>query len=136
MEVTDIRVSLGPLGETLLSFDDIYSYQQRQLCVGETWTVPDRRSNINLCEYSINAWDIVIEVDELRGQNVTNSRVHEWTPFSKSKLPTSAPFIYPSSSPSVDTCLDCTLTGVVSGGKRYNDYCCFDFFHMLILGLL
>ncbi len=111
VDVGDIRVSLGPLGEALLSYDDVYTYSDRQLCVNETWTVPDRRFNVKLCEYSVNDWDIGIVIAESRGQSVSNQFIYKWIPYSSS-------FIAPSSAPSVDTCGDCTLTGIVSGGKN------------------
>ena len=110
-------MTLGPFGKSLLIFDDIYSYTERQLCVNETWTVPDRRLNVNLCEASEQPWDIVIEVDEGRGQTSNSTFGYEWIPYSSSKSPSESPAAHPSVAPSIDTCVDCTLTGVVSGGK-------------------
>ena len=117
VDVSGISVTLGPFGKSLLTFEDIYSYAERQLCVNETWTVPDRRLDINLCETSEQPWNIVIEVDEARGQTRNNTFVYEWIPYSSSKSPSASPVIQPSAVPSIDTCTDCTLTGIVSGGK-------------------
>ena len=117
VDVSGVSVTLGPFGKSLLTFDDIYSYKERQLCVNETWTVPDRRLNLNLCEASEHPWDIIIEVNEARGQTSNNTYVYEWVPYSASKFPSASPVVHPSAVPSIDTCADCTLTGVVSGGK-------------------
>lgn len=112
VDISSIHVSLGPVGEALLSFDDVYNYSERELCINETWTIPDQRSNVNLCEYSSSAWSVVFDIIEFRGQHINNTIVYEWIPFSSS-------FVSPSLAPTIDTCKDCTLTGVVSGGKRY-----------------
>ena len=117
VDVSGVSVTLGPFGMSLLAFDDVYSYKERQLCVNETWTVPDRRLNLNLCEASEQPWDIIIKVDEGRGQTSNSTFVYGWIPYSSSKFPSASPAIQPSAMPSIDTCTDCTLTGIVSGGK-------------------
>ncbi len=48
INIANIKAEAGPLGTQALEFDDVYSYQERELCANETWVVPDRRSSINL----------------------------------------------------------------------------------------
>ena len=119
VNVSDICAQLGPFKVTSLRFDDLYSYQERELCVNETWTVSDRRSNVNLCKQSESAWDVLIEVNESRGQRKRRRYTFEWVPFvaAKTLSPSIAPSPLFSASPSIDNCQDCTLTGVFSGGE-------------------
>ncbi len=127
VHVSDILVSLGPIGDELLSFDDIYSYQERELCVGETWTVPDRRRKVKLCKESDTAWDIFIEVKESRGQQKRRRYTFGWIPYLGSSA---VPYPSPTAVPTIDTCQDCTLTGLVSASK----YHCIFSFSIIFIG--
>ena len=111
--MSDIRVSLGPIGDELLCFDDLYSYQERKLCAGDTWTIPDRGSSVNLCKIPDSEWDIFIEVKESRGQQKRQRYAFGWMPYAESAVP----YPSPTEMPTVDMCQDCTLTGLVSGSK-------------------
>jgi hypothetical protein len=50
VNIVDIRTKLGRLGVKTLVFDDVYNYQDRQMCANKSWAIPDRRSSINLCD--------------------------------------------------------------------------------------
>ena len=117
--VSNICAQLGLFKVTSLRFDDLYSYQERELCVNETWTVSDCRSNVNLCKQSESAWHVLIEVNESQGQQKRQKYTFEWVPFitAKTLSPSIAPSTLLSASPSMDNCQDCTLTGVISGGE-------------------
>ena len=130
--ISDIRVALGPFGDELLCYDDIYEYNFRWLCPGETWTVPDRRKKVNLCKESDNEWDISIEVKESRGQQNRRRYSFPWSPYTNLAVP----FPAPTASPTVDTCDDCTLTGLVSASKYSITFFMIDFlqyFNIVVL---
>ena len=114
IEIMNIKAELGPLGAKLLEFEDVYSYLDRDICPGDIWTVPDRRSAVNLCEqsYTTPMWDIILDVDDLGGGTTNMVSNFTW-----SISPSMAPSIQPSLAPSIDRCTNCTLTAIVSGGK-------------------
>lgn len=116
-QIMSVKAEIGSLGTEVLSFDDIYSFSERQICAGEYWTIPDRRTSINLCKEQENPWDIVLDVDEFFGTTTNLTYNYEWREY-LSNIPSSTLSAYPSAAPSKDTCRDCTLTGVVSGGKH------------------
>lgn len=133
VNITDIRVVLGPEGRSLLSFDSIHPYHQRQFCVNESWVIPDKRSNVNLCEESVDPWEISIEVFESRDQSVYHEVLFELIPLfnsDNSNTPVSTAYEAPSyrpstavsQSPSIDTCRGCTLTSLVSFCKYQRYY--------------
>ena len=133
IEIVNIRVALGPEGSSLLRFDDIYGYNDRKLCFNETWVVPDRRSNVNLCEESVDPWEIIVEIYESSGQSFKETFEYELIPFtnmiapstmpsvrSPSTMPSvratsTMPSVIPSGAPSIDVCSDCTLISVIGG---------------------
>ncbi len=117
IEIVNIRVALGPLGLSLLRFDDIYGYNDRQICSNETWVVPDRRLNVNLCKESVDPWEIIIEVDESSGQSLKESFEYELIPFNNNTASSTMPSGRPSGAPSIDVCSDCTLTSQIRGSK-------------------
>ena len=115
INIAKIRAKAGPLGNETLVFDDLYNYFERDLCQNETWAVPDRRSSVNLCEKlenSPSSWNIFLHIDEFYGKTANATSYFTWS-FSPSLSPSS----FPSLSPTIDTCTDCTLTSVISGGR-------------------
>ena len=79
VDVMAVRSQLGSLGTTLLRFNDVYSYRERELCNNEMWTVPDRRSSVNLCNAMLDeSWCILLEVDELYGRRANATHEYEW----------------------------------------------------------
>jgi hypothetical protein len=122
VNIVDIRTKLGRLGVKTLVFDDVYSYQDRQICANESWTIPDRRSSINLCDLSDDPLDVLIDVNEYNGRMTNLTFVYDWAVDEKFTFPFQELSNYPSLSthpsltPTMDTCEDCTLTGFVSGG--------------------
>ena len=129
MEITS---TLGPLRDNLVDFSNIYNYQERQICPGENWTIPDTRSSIDLCRFTIIPWDILLEIDEFYGRMTNFTFEYEWFPILETNAPVTPPSGMPSitlsnlpsqeqsdqptGSPTVDTCNDCTLSGFISGG--------------------
>ena len=131
IEIVNIRVALGPQGSSLLRFDDIYGYNDRKLCFNETWVVPDRRSNVNLCEESVDPWEINIEIYESSGQKFKEAFEYELIPFTKMMTPSTMPSVQakstmpsvrPSGAPSIDVCSDCTLISIISGCECFMPY--------------
>ena len=116
INIASIKAELGPLGTKLLEFSDVYGYLERNICTDDIWTIPDRRSSVNLCEQSYTAptWDISIDVDDFNGRTTNMESNYTW-----SISPSTAPSIQPSMAPTIDTCMNCTLTGIVSGGKSF-----------------
>ena len=114
IDVASIKAELGPLGKRVLDFSDTYSYQEREMCANDIWTIPDRRQSVNLCVESsaTTNWNILMDVDSFSGGTINMSSNFVW-----SISPSISPSILPSMSPTIDTCTNCTLTGIVSGGK-------------------
>ncbi len=132
VHIADVKADLASLGLRTVEFNDIYSYQERQMCALESWTIPDRRSSVNFCDLSKYAFDAVIDINESQGRMANLTFFYEWVRESTlspaiSSQPSSFPSLsnepsliptnYPSMTPTVDTCKDCTLTGIISGGK-------------------
>ena len=117
INIANIKADSGPLGSQVLEFDDVYSYQERDLCGNETWAVPDRRSSVDLCKDTKDetTWNILLDIDALYG-NTTNATSN----FTWSISPSVTPSIQPSMAPTINACLDCTLTGIISGGKSFD----------------
>lgn len=116
-EIMKIKVALGPEGEQNIIFNDIYSYQERSICTNETWIVPDRRNSVDLCEESVDPWEIIVQVDNSRGQRNYHTYVYDWTLLSRRpSLPpaTRMPSLIPSLSPSIDTCVNCSFTSIIT----------------------
>jgi hypothetical protein len=51
VNIVDIRTKLSRLGVKTLVFDNVYSYQDKQICANESLAIPDI-SSINLCDPS------------------------------------------------------------------------------------
>ena len=114
INVASIKAELGPLGKRVLDFSDTYGYLEREMCSNDIWLIPDRRQSVNLCEESSasTTWNILIDVDSFSGGTTNMTSDFTW-----SISPSVSPSILPSMSPTIDTCTNCTLTGIVSGGK-------------------
>lgn len=134
VNVAGIKSYVGPLGESLLNFNDIYNYQERELCSGENWTVPETKFAINVCDIFDASWDVMLDIDFFDGRSGNITSMLEWqiapsaypsmssSPSSSpsihpSMLPSLDPTLSPSSAPSIDACNDCTLTGLISASK-------------------
>ena len=136
VEVMEISASLGPLRDNLLDFNNIYGYQEREMCPGENWTIPDTRSSVNLCTFTEIPWDILLEFDEFYGRRTNLTFEYQWIPILEtsapvvapsdspsitlSNLPTNVQSNSPTASPTINTCNDCTLSGFISGGMCEN----------------
>jgi hypothetical protein len=102
-----ITAQLGPLQIQALDFSDIYSFRDRSICNGDTWTVPDRRLSINLCEMTAKPtyhhWSIAINVEEYNGRRKVLKTKYDWT-YSQSVFipltPSNSPVLKTSFSPS------------------------------------
>ena len=122
VEIVAIKASLGPVGLVNVDFSDVYSYSERLMCSGEVWSIPDRRSAVDLCTSTTDSWDIVIDVNDIFGRPANMTWEYNWTlpPTAAPTIgekPFAAPSSLPSSAPSIDVCNGCTLTGLVSGGE-------------------
>ena len=134
VNVAAIKTYVGPMEESLLDFNNIYNYQERELCSGENWTVPETKFAINVCDIMDAAWDVMLDIDFFDGRRANITSMLEWqfAPSaypSMSSFPSSSPSIYPSTlpspgptllpslAPSIDACTDCTLTGLISASK-------------------
>ena len=130
VDVANIRSKLGPYNSVTVRFNDVYSYQERDICSNETWSIPHRRPYFDICQIVEDSWDIVIDIDDIDGGTTNLTSTYQWTftpsmAPSTSILPSLSPSIFPSSlpslvpsseqsaAPSIDTCKDCTLTGIV-----------------------
>ena len=142
-DIVSVKSKLGPLDSegVTVEFDDVYSYRERQICVHETWTIPDRRSAVNLCNETKDfpTWDIALNVDEFNGRTTNLASSYNWTLYQSPAPsfippPSVSPSTYPSQSPSTDICTDCTLTSILSGGK-YKERMIIHCQSMLILSL-
>ncbi len=138
VDIMSVVAEVGPLGKKMLDFSDIYSFQQREMCKGMSWTIPDRRRITNFCEKALfeKSWDITLKIEEYRGRKENLSSEYIWsqnlpgsspTPPSQSSMqpstyPTahhsSFPTVDPSIAPSIDNCRTCTHTSFLSGGKN------------------
>ncbi len=106
-DIMIIKVEIGPLGEKVIKFNDFYNHTERELCVNEEWMVQDKRLLVNVCEIEENSlWPIRTEIEEYFGQSANNSLSYKWEAVTA-----------PSVSPTEYLCQDCTLAGVISGGK-------------------
>ena len=140
VSIEAIRAEVLPLGSQGLNLNDVYNYKEREICYGDSLTVPDRRFSVNLCEELeyIDPWEILLYVDEFnsRTKNLTFEYEWEFSPtsspqpsFTASIEPSMYQSIHPSNEPSIQTtpepsakpsqynCQDCTLTGLISGSK-------------------
>ena len=102
--VESINATLGPFDEPQkLSFGDIYTCQDRQICNGESWTIIDKRVSVDLCKLSqnTNPWDIMIEIGYNSNRRKELILDYEWDTYTFSTMPTSVPSLLPSEKPSL-----------------------------------
>ena len=80
--VKDVTSILSSLGSQTLAFEDRYSCETREMCQGESITVPDRRV-VNLCLISQAERDMSINVSVECGVNdrITLESIYEWPQF-------------------------------------------------------
>ena len=116
--------------------NNIYGYQEREICPGENWTIPDTRSSINLCTFTEIPWDILLVIDEFYGRRTNLTFEYQWIPVLETSAPVIAPSDLPSitlsnlpinvqtdsptAPPTIDTCNNCTISGFISGGMYEN----------------
>lgn len=123
IDVKNVNVDLGPEGARSVCFDDICSFQERKLCYHETVTLPDYRSNVDLCEESVEAWEIVIEINGSNGRSANMTALYDWEIVPTSSAPTMSnapsvpPIPQPSAVPSIDTCASCTFISMITASK-------------------
>ena len=105
VSIATVSANIAPLGTQQLDFNDIYSFQEREICNGEAWTVPDKRTSVDLCEVSQEldpSWDIVVDIEDFnrRIENITFAYRWNVSP-TMSPQPSIAPIDLPSIEPSV-----------------------------------
>ena len=81
-EIDYVRAYVEPLGAEILAFEDHYSCQSRDMCMGDAVTIPDRRF-VNLCEISQDprTWDIAVIVGDAMNRDVQLNLAFEWPEF-------------------------------------------------------
>ena len=81
----------GPLGTATLAFEDYIECAEREMCRGDSWTIPDRRSSVNICELAVlpnNPWDLKLTVEDTRDRSISFPSVYKWDEFKIPIAPT------------------------------------------------
>lgn len=113
VKISNITADLSTLG-TRTNFID--NTGDHLLCMGETFTVTDKRTTSTLCDDFASTWDVVIEVTD--NKNRTNKLEYQYESADASTSPSLTPTLTHSPSAVVDNdCIDCVLYSSFSGSE-------------------
>lgn len=80
VDIKSVKAKLGPFPMSILSFDDLYSCDQRTMCLGDAWDIPARMSLVNICSFAnmMNPWPIEMQITGTGNRSELFSSTYTW----------------------------------------------------------
>ena len=92
--IQNVMAEVGPLGNSIVAFEDSVACSYRQFCTNEAFTIYDRRF-ANICEESQdpNPWPIDVLITDTMKREYSSEFSYKWVAFTLPKPVTPAPII-------------------------------------------
>lgn len=94
LDIQKVTAALGPLGNTLVAFEDEISCQNRLFCGRNQFTISDRRASVNLCtmtQDNNSRWTIDVDVYDIHNRKVQIDSAYMWSTLAPLPFPLPVP---------------------------------------------
>jgi hypothetical protein len=101
LDIQKVTAALGPLGNTVVAFEDEISCQNRLFCGRNQFTISDRRASVNLCtmtQDNNSRWTVDVDVYDTYNRKVEIDSAYMWSALAPRPLP--LPIAPPAPAPS------------------------------------